>query len=390
MAEFSLFGPGQHAELAQRFASSPSLRPASCRLAYLVEFLRHGPDGFLRNGHGTRAYVAIAGDAVVPLVVNDGEVDDCHLVSPRAHYILYMIDEMRKIEPRWLSSTLQKALAVVGAAVTAGGLNRLVSIDNWLFTTSPINPVTITELRTLTRGLLSAFPTHALVYRCIDPRQKRAWHYLSSCNYEFIMNRPVHEIDSARLALQNRYARRHTIRDQNLAKKGPLRARIDVPLSEAEAERVASLYQMLYMEKLSRLNAHYTPAYFTQAVASGLAKLVLYDRRDNGELAGFVTVFEDPGRFVYSLVGYDTSLDPKQFPVYRASYGTMTKVASDQGKLLFVSTGASSFKLKRGSYEWMEYEAFFVRHLPRKRQWAWRALARIINFAGTHLDSSQI
>jgi hypothetical protein len=37
----------------------------------------------------------------------------------------------------------------------------------------------------------------------------------------------------------------------------------------------------------------------------------------------------------------------------------------------------------------MEYEAFFVRHLPRKQQWAWRALSMLINFAGTHLDSSQ-
>jgi hypothetical protein len=275
MAELSLFGPGQHAELAQRFASSPGLRAAPCRLDNLVEFLRHGPDGFLRNGHGTRAYVALAGDAVVPLVVNDGEVDDCYLVSPRAHYILYMIDEMRKIEPRWLSSTLQKALAGVGAAVTAGGLNRIVSIDNWLLTTSPINPVTIDELRTLTRGLQSAFPTHALVYRCIDPREKRVWNRLSICNYEFIMNRPVHEIDLDQLARQNHLARRHTVRDQNLAEKGPLRAR-------------------------------------------------------------------------------------------------------------------TSFKLRRGSYEWMEYEAFFVRHLPRKQQWAWRALATIINFAGTHLDSSQI
>jgi hypothetical protein len=400
MEHFRLFSCGEHQDLARCLAASPSLRASTSRRAYLVDFLHHGPNGFMHNGKCTRAYVAIVGSAVVPLVVNDGDVDDCYLVSPRAHYVLYMIEEMRKIEPVWVSLPLRRLLAAVGAVVTAGGLNRQVSINNWLVTTSPLNPLTADELRTLTGNLAAAFPTHALVFRDIDPRNTSAWREFGDNKYEFIMNRPVHEWDPARIPELGHNARRQLRKDRALLSDGPFRIRAPTELSPAEAERVAAYYEALYVTKHTTLSAQFTATYFARSVASGMANVVLFDCRNTGEPVGFFTWFDDPGfedsgfevraRMVASLVGYDQGRSKGDYPVYRAALGYLMDLAERRKVRLFLSTGAASFKLHRGSYEWMEYEAFYVRHLPPWRRLAWRALARLINFAGTHLDSKQI
>jgi hypothetical protein len=390
MAEFSMFGPGEHAALADRFASSKGLRAEACRQRYLIDFLRCGPDAFMHNGRGTRAHVAIVGEAVVPVVVNDGDVDDCYLVSPRGHYILYMIEEMQKIEPRWLSSTIQNSLKVIGAAITAGGFNRHASINNWLLTTAPVNPLTVDELRALTHGLKSAFPTHALVYRGIDPRDTAAWSELSRCGYEFVMNRPVHEWDPVRISKMTSHQRKDVRSDLRLLTQGPLRVREPAVLSKSESERVEFCYLALYVGKYSTLNAQFTAEYFRRAVASGFVKVALFERKDTDEIAGFLTWFSDHGRIVSSLVGYDSALPLRAFPVYRMSFAFAADACIKLNQKLFLSTGVASFKFNRGTYEWMEYEGFYVRHLPRYRRASWRTLATLINFAGTHLDSSQI
>ncbi len=393
MDSVQLFGPRQHVALSEMFRARPSLRLDQPRRDYLVELLRHGPEALLNNGRGTRAYVVVAGDATVPLIVNDGDVDDCYLVSARAHYVLYMIEEMAKIQPRWKSMLLQRALAAVGAVVSAADFNRSVSINNWLFTTSPNNPVREHELRALTDCLRAHFPTHALVYRGIDPRQAPGLGLFTNVGYEPLVHRPVHEWNPARvprLPGKSRYAARQ---DRSLTSEGPFVLRQPKVLSDAEAEQVARLYQGLYMEKHSRFNAHFNQRYFDVTVRCGLANATLFERKDNGEVAGFCTWYEDheaPCRVVFSLVGYDRALPIQTYPAYRAAFGHILNLAVEKDVLAFMSTGAARFKLRRGTYEWMEYEAFDVRHLPWPRRMAWRSLATLMAFAAERLDSSQI
>jgi hypothetical protein len=130
-----------------------------------------------------------------------------------------------KIQPRWKSAALQRVLALVGAAVCAAGFNRTVSINNWLFTTSPNNPITPDELRALTDRLRVAFPTHALVYRGIDPRQGRGLELFTSAGYVPCVHRPVHEWDPNKLAQQSGRTRYIVRQDCALVTKGPFVAR---------------------------------------------------------------------------------------------------------------------------------------------------------------------
>jgi hypothetical protein len=250
--------------------------------------------------------------------------------------------------------------------------------------------LTLDELRVLTDALTSTFPTHALVHRCVDRRESRVWGELGGCGYEFIMNRPVHEWDPGRLSELRPRQLRSIKRDIALLAKSPLSVREPLALSEAESQRVESCYLDLYVGKHSALNAQFTAEYFRSTNAAGFVKIALFERKDTHEIAGFVTSFEDTDRVVSSLVGYDAALPIRKFPSYRMAFGVLADACIKRDRKLFLSTGAASFKLNRGTYEWMEYEAFFVRHLPRYRQAAWKTLAKLINFAGTHLDSSQI
>ena len=390
MADFELFARDRVEALARRLTLAEEGRYCRQRRDYLLEFLRHGADGLMKNGRGTRAFVATVGSAVVPLVVNDGDVDDCYLVSSRAHYILYMIFEMERIRPRWKSWPLQRILAVLGEVVTRAGFNRQVSVNNWLLTTSPENPLGAEELRVLTRGLRRSFPDHALVMRGVDPRQQAWVRTLAAEGYELIVHRPVHEWDPSRLENLSANQRRTVRKELALLDDGPFGLREPGALTPAEAERVAWLYETLYIEKHCALNAHFNATYFDAVTATGISPIALLHRKDDGELSAFVTHFEDPARLVFSLVGYDPTLPRQRFPCYRTTLAFMLRGAMKRGKPLFLSTGAASIKRRRGTYEWVEHEAYFVRHLSVHRRVAWHAVAKVLGMAAAGLDSSQI
>ena len=58
------------------------------------------------------------------------------------------------------------------------------------------------------------------------------------------------------------------------------------------------------------------------------------------------------------------------------------------GRPVFLSTGASSFKLNRGSREALEYEAVFTAHLGRARQLPWGVARSVYNLAARSLDTT--
>ncbi|WP_437579605.1 hypothetical protein [Sorangium sp. So ce887] len=390
MPEVELFRSGQADAFARRIASCSDDRYTPERRAYFVEFLRHGPSGLMDNGRSTRAFMAVVGDALVPLVVNDGDVDDCYLVSTRCHYILYMMFEMSKIRPRWKTWPLQRAVGLLGRVVTRAGFNRCVSINNWLLTTSPQNQLTRDELATLTAGLCRLFPEHALVMRAVDPREITAEAVIAACGYRLIAHRPVHEWDPTRIARLSANQRAAVRKDLALFHDGPFSVREPKELAPAEAQRVAWLYHALYIGKHSRLNACFNAGFFHAVTSTGMSPIALLERKDTGELVAFVTYFEDPGRLVSSLVGYDPQLPRNSFPCYRMALAFTFRLSIERRKPLFLSTGAASIKRRRGSYEWMEHEAYFVQHLPRTRQLAWDAMAALLNLAAARLDTSQI
>lgn len=148
------------------------------------------------------------------------------------------------------------------------------------------------------------------------------------------------------------------------------------------------MYTALYVKKHQGFNCRYTARFFRLVHDAGLMTftLVRHDRR----IIAFGTFFEDGARRVATLVGYDTALDRRRFPMYRMVIADALRTAEAQRRRLFLSTGAASFKLNRGTYEWMEYEAVYDRHLPPHRRLPWAAFKAILDAGTKNLNTLEI
>ncbi|MGK3990164.1 GNAT family N-acetyltransferase [Sorangium sp. So ce136] len=354
------------------------------RAAYLREFLRQGPRA-LAGAQDLERLVIGTGDQLIPIVVNDGREDTCYILSPFSHYVRYAQAELAKMGECRTARVMTRALGLMGRIYLPLGFNRCVSINNWLFTTNPSLRLTPRELGRITALLVDRFPGYPLVIRSVDARDGAARRLLRDAGYRLIVNRPVHEWDPARLTKRHRHKVRSDLR---LLRDSRVVVSCPAVLGSGDAQRIASLYRQLYIVKHSRFNVDYTPQFFDAVHRSNLMQLGTISIE--GRIAAFISYFDDGDRVVAALVGYDTALDPREYPLYRLAMATMFAQAWRRGRVLFLSTGAASFKLQRGTTEWIEHEAVHDLHLPLLRRAPWASFSRVLRFGEGRLNTSRM
>jgi hypothetical protein len=142
-----------------------------------------------------------------------------------------------------------------------------------------------------------------------------------------------------------------------------------------QAERLAELYTMLYIQKYSRQNPQYTAWGFLNWLPKFLNIYVL---EQNGRIDGFAALQTRGYTMTSPLVGYDTRL-PQGLGLYRLLVAAMMRHAEQHRLLFHLSSGAAGFKRQRGAVNALEYSAVYVRHLSKRRRWTWYALAKLLN-----------
>jgi Acetyltransferase (GNAT) domain len=383
-----IFLENQASDFEQFVAMKPDLRVTPAQARYLVEFLRRPPTELIRNVGPIRTSVAAVGDAVIPLVINDGNASDCYLVSPYVHYIAYMKLEVRKMRPLWTTCMIRACLTVMGVFARRLRFDRFVSINNWLFTTSMTNDLSDEEVRGLKGLLREQFPDHAWVYREFKASNKALAEALSRNGFRRLIHRPVFEWDP-QWHRERRFKRKTRLqiqRDLSLTEGHPYSVRC---VGEGTStDLVAQFYADLYIHKHSRFNAHFTSAYFDTVLATGINRLSFVEL--GGRAVGFLTTCMDGDRLIASLVGYDQSIDRRRASPYRAAVGEAFRQSLASGRCLFLSTGVAAFKNGRGAYESMVYEAFEVSHLSLYRRLPWHLMKRFLEALLGRMDTGAI
>ncbi len=367
----------------------PQVSALAPTAGYLSGLARAPLSDFVSNAGGARfLHTGVDGKTIL-VVTNDGDADDCYLVSAYAHYVRYMREEVAKLAPGVARLAVRAALEVLGAVARATRFNRTVSINNWLYSTNPSSDLRPAELAALTESLVRRYPSHALVFRSLDAGDGEQLARLRSAGYRLVINRPVH-IWHPEFRMTRRQREEHA-RDRTLLR----RSRIEIAdeqrlVAPGDFARMSELYRMLYIGKHSRLNPSLTPEYFALAIRTGAlrAKLLHHD----GCLVAFASYFVDGrrGMVVPTAVGYDTAPHRRALGLYRCLMSVLYTLAKESGLGLFLSSGAARFKLHRGSIERLEYEAVYDRHLSLARRLPWRATALLFRAAAASLDSSQI
>jgi hypothetical protein len=355
------------------------------RAAYLRDFLRLGPALLASTTEQERFVLAVDGTPI-PVVVNDGREKDCYLLSPYAHYVKYARLEFDKISGMQ-ARLLGRAVTSVGRLCLPLGFNRCLSVNNWLFTTSPDLRLTPSQLATVTRTLVERHPGLPIIFRCVDARDPATQRTFADAGYKLVVNRPVHEWHPERTERKHRRQARHDLK-KLLHPPAGLEVETPATLPPGAEEDVHRLYSLLYIQKHAGYNCRYTARFFRAAHDTGVMQFVLV--RLEGRIVAFCTLFEDGDRTVLSLVGYDTALDRQKYPLYRMMMAHGLRLGFERNRLIFLSTGAATFKHNRGSKEWMEYEAVYDRHLPGYRRLPWSAFKAIYDRGVKDLDTLQI
>lgn len=320
---------------------------------------------------------------IFPLTLNDeSEARNCYICCPTSAYIDYAMDETRNFAAHPL---LQRALnALIGACaplVRASGLDHQAQLNNWLYSTNPVPLLDRPAAAALRSALTARFPDRAIIIRSLnDIADPAAIAALKAEGFRMLAARQIYIFADRSAAPATT---RDMKRDRARLRATPFERVGNGDFAEADYARAEQLYAMLYLDKYTPLNPHYTARYIAEMHRLGIISLAGL-RRPGGELVAVTGLFENGGTLTQPIVGYDTSL-----PVGEGLYRMMMAVAQDhataRGLFFNMSAGAADFKRRRGAVAAIEYNAVYARHLPRRRRVAIRVMEAVLAWVGIPL-----
>ncbi len=315
----------------------------------------------------TTAFAGIrSGDHFLPVTCNDGGKTTNYLCCPSAAYLDYAIDELRHFQARpYLKAILQGLVECSRPLMAVSGLDRQVQPNNWLVATNLFPDLTQADIVRATKELSERYPDHAIIWRSVNDRSMADLKArFVAAGYRAFPSRQIYLFDA-----RTRQPPRH--RDERRDMK--LLGRDDYvwtqgPWATPDYERMAWLYQKLYLDKYTWLNPVYTAAFVERSAASGFVDLHGLRTRE-GRLDGIIGFIDQGDAMAAPIVGYDTAL-PVDTGLYRRLMAMALKRARERRMLYNMSAGASAFKRNRGGEVTLEYMMVYNNHLPFPRRLA--------------------
>ncbi|MDX8517228.1 GNAT family N-acetyltransferase [Mesorhizobium dulcispinae] len=362
---------------ADRVENNPAKVEAFVRLFNEI------PVGDLIANLTTRVETFEVAGRTFPLTLNSAnEAPNCYICCPSSAYIDYAIDETHNFAGHpLLRRALQVLIGACAPLVRASGLDHQVQVNNWLYSTNPVPLLDRQTIAVLHSALVARFPDRAIVIRSLneiaDPATIAA---LKAEGFRMLAARQIYifaDRSAAPAMTKNMKYDRKRLAATPFERVG------DADFTEADYARAEQLYNMLYLEKYTPLNPHYTVRYIAEMHRRGIISLAGL-RRPGGELVAVTGLFENGGTLTQPIVGYDTSL-PLSEGLYRMVMAMGQDHATARSLFFNMSAGAAGFKRLRGAVAAIEYIAVFAGHLPRRRRLAIRIMESVLALVGIPL-----
>ena len=322
-----------------------------------------------------------AGDCAIPVTVNHAEENNCWVCSPHTAYVRYSQEELTRLAHPVLAAPLSALCMTLGNYLWRSEIDKVVAINNWTLSTNLYPALDKRDVREWIAESQQRWPQHAIWFRSLNRRYTPDWlAELEKLGCSLIPSRQVYlydRIDSEhrmpanlRRDLKQLRARQHEMSPAD-------------SWNVADYERAATLYEMLYLQKYSRLNPHYGAHFLRSWHAAGLLNLMGW-RNEAGELEAVIGMFAAAQTLTAPVVGYDTSTAPIR-GLYRLLMAAVYDLAEKTGQRINLSAGAADFKRLRGGIASIEYSAVYTQHLARRRRRPIRLLARLSSAIGEPL-----
>ncbi|MEJ6402134.1 GNAT family N-acetyltransferase [Yoonia sp. 2307UL14-13] len=318
-------------------------------------------------------------DLTLPMTLSDPP--DCYICSPTVAYVDYALEETRHFNARpSLKTAIRLLLRLCRPIMQATGLDRQVQPNNWLFSTNPVPDLTPDQAKALRDDLTETYPDRAIVIRSINEMTDASTiNALKSAGFALLPARQIYAYDT-------RKRPKPTIdmkRDAALLATGPYDIVPADDFTDADFNRAADLYAMLYLEKYTPLNPTYTAAFLTQAHRIGLLRIVGLRGADQ-ILDGVVGMFTRGNTMTVPILGYDTS-KPQKWGLYRMLNAHAQAEAIETGRFYNMSAGAARFKRYRNAEPMIEYTAVYVRHRGWRQRIATATVRSLLDWIGVPL-----
>ncbi len=267
-----------------------------------------------------------------------------YITSPRSAWVDYLAAELRD------QPLAAIAIRSLGFVLYCLGIDRTIFVGNFPVSTSHWDRLQECEIPRISETLSTDNPDYFIGVRNILPhRHPGLAMALKDAGFHAFPARVIYEFDFTR-AVEKKYS--HMQKDLNLFSKSKLTSIVKSRLSKDEIGRIQSLYNKIYLQKHSLLNAQYSFEFFNDLVNADVMQCLLVVNPQHDILA-FALLFEQAGTLTIPALGYDC--DSETVGTYRLLFAAIYTHAKERGILLNYSSGAGDFKRKRGGTPHLEY-----------------------------------
>lgn len=323
------------------------------------------------------------------------QTSQSYVLSPRSAWIDYAKDEAVRQVPHTSSSafqfishlvtqplarTLTKLLTQsvftpLELLLQQAGLQHAAIVGNHLISTNLYANWQQIDARQLTDQLVARYPDRPILIRnicnAVNPQLSLG---LQSAQWDLVPARMIYLCDPQQAQV---WKHNHVKQDAKLLARTDMEILAPTDLQASDLPQLRSLFRQLFIDKHSRLNPDFTPAFFELCLENHF--LDLYALRWQDQLVGVLGIYEDAQHtwITTPLIGYDHQL-PAVAGIYRRLMALLLQQARLRQTCLHYSSGASQFKRARGGQAQLEYTAIYSRHLNQRAAFSNRLFARIM------------
>jgi hypothetical protein len=324
------------------------------------------------------------GGEFIPITVDRDEQDTSYPCSLVTQYVRYPRGELRLLKSETAKGAARACLTLLGAALGAAKADRVIQWNSWLTSTNLLPALSENQVAGATRTLCEAFPDRAILVKNVHGREDPDLpHRFAAYGYHLWPSRLIYFFDGTNPAFLGRNNVKQDL--AALRKLADYEAVEHSQFTPQDAPRILRLYEMLYLEKHSRLNPRYTLGFVESALRQGLLEFRGL-RHSSGRIDAVLACFRRGNVLTTPFVGYDTAKQV-ELNFYRLLVAMLLKRVAEEGTLLNYSSGAGEFKRRRGAEACLEFNAIYTAHLPIARKLTYATLSPCLRILGGRLLS---